>query len=150
MGFMVPPTWGIEPGNIKSKLNKGEYLDAAHLELTGKGDGSKFIPIGAQSTVLVWAALPLTFMRNGRVECGIATVSYIGTESDYVEGKLVLESILRKIKPNGVEQMTEQAFLAQLKPSSGNNAALPAATRIGARAVADEEKILTKLFPRLL
>ena len=140
MGFMVPPTWGIEPGNIKSKLTKGEYLEAAHLELTGKGDGSKFIPGGAQSTVLVWAALPLTFVRNGRVESGIATVSYIGTESDYVEGKLVLESILRKIKPNGVEQMTEQAFLAQLKPSSGNNAALPAETRSGARSVPETEK----------
>jgi len=140
MANPIPATWGIEPGNIKSKLIKGEYLEAAHLEVTGKGDGTKFFPGGGQATVAVWAQVPLTFRRGGRTERGTATVSYIGSESDYAEGKLVLESILRKIKPYGVEQVTEQAFLAQLKPPSGYNAASPAATNSGARAVAETEK----------
>lgn len=140
MANPIPATWGIEPGNIKSKLIKGEYLEAAHLEVTGKGDGNQFFPGGSLTTVAVWALVPLTFRRDGRTERGTAAVKYIGPESDYVEGKLVLESILRKIKPKGVEQMTEQAFLAQLKPSSGNNAALPAETRSGARSVPETEK----------
>ncbi|NDA99431.1 MAG: hypothetical protein EBY25_00375 [Betaproteobacteria bacterium] len=140
MGNPIPATWGIEPGNIKSKLIKGEYLEASHLEVTGKGDGTKFFPGGGQATVAIWAQVPLTFRRGGRTERGTAKVAYIGSESDDAEGKLVLESILRKIKPNGVEQVTEQAFLAQLKPPSGNNAALPAATNSGARAVAETEK----------
>ena len=140
MANPIPATWGIEPGNIKSKLIKGEHLEAAHLEVTGKGDGNQFFPGGSLTTVAVWALVPLTFRRDGRTERGTAAVKYTGPESDYVEGKLVLESILRKIKPNGVEQMTEQAFLAQLKPSSGNNAALPAATRSGARSVPETEK----------
>ena len=146
MANPIPATWGIEPGNIKSKLIKGEYLEAAHLEVTGKGDGNQFFPGGSLTTVAVWALVPLTFRRDGRTERGTAAVKYIGPESDYVEGKLVLESILRKIKPNGVEQMTEEAFLAQLKPSSVNNAALPAATSSGSRAVANAEKYNDKTF----
>jgi len=150
MANPIPATWGIEPGNIKSKLIKGEYLEAAHLEVTGKGDGTKFFPGGGQATVAVWAQVPLTFRRGGRTERGTATVSYIGSESDYAEGKLVLESILRKIKPNDVQQMTEQEFFAQLKPSSGNNAASPATTTSGARAVAETDKNAANHMSKLL
>jgi len=150
MANPIPATWGIEPGNIKSKLIKGEYLEAAHPEVTGKGDGTKFFPGGGQATVAVWAQVPLTFRRGGRTERGTATVSYIGSESDYAEGKLVLESILRKIKPNDVQQMTEQEFFAQLKPSSGNNAASPATTTSGARAVAETDKNAANHMSKLL
>ena len=131
IGGGIPPfssEWGINKGDVFSKVATVGKLDYAVLIASGPGDGLAFSMGSRKRMTAVWVDIPVAYKDKVAVQSGLASLYYRGPVEGYAEAKTLIDVLMESLNPNQVALMTVGEFrsLYAAKPTAAAPAATPA------------------------